>query len=61
MRQVIEAVLGAGILGATIYDLFQSVILPRPAVGKLRFAPYVIRPTWRAWRCRLLKPVERSP
>jgi len=50
MRQLIEAVAGAVILGATIYDLFQSVILPRPAVGKLRLAPYVIPPTWRAWR-----------
>jgi len=50
MRELIEAVLGVVILGATTYDLFQSVILPRPAVGKLRLAPHVIRPFWRAWR-----------
>jgi hypothetical protein len=47
-----EALLGAVVLGAVAYDLFQSVLLPRPAVGKLRLTPYILRPAWLAWRWR---------
>jgi ion channel len=46
----IEIVAGLAVLAATFYDLFQSVVLPRPAVGRLRLTPYVIRPLWVAWR-----------
>jgi ion channel len=46
----IEIVAGLAILAATFYDLFQSVVLPRPAVGRLRLTPFVVRPLWRFWR-----------
>jgi hypothetical protein len=45
-----ELVAGSVILAAVSYDLFQSVVLPRPAISKIRLAPYVIRPLWRGWR-----------
>jgi Ion channel len=32
------------------YDLFQSVILPRPAVNKVQLARRLVRPTWLMWR-----------
>ncbi len=48
--QVLELVVGIVVLAAVSYDLFQSVVLPRPAISKIRLAPYVIRPFWRAWR-----------
>lgn len=48
--QALELVAGVAIIAATYYDLFQSVVLPRPAVGKLRLAPYIVRPLWRVWR-----------
>jgi hypothetical protein len=45
-----EAILGLTILAVAFYDLFQSVVLPRPSVGKFRFSPYIFRPLWLAWR-----------
>jgi hypothetical protein len=50
MLQVAEAALGIVILAAVFYDLFQSVVLPRPSVGKLRLSPLILRPLWGAWR-----------
>ena len=41
---------GVVLLLATFYDLFQSVVLPRPAVRKFQLARLVIRPLWRVWR-----------
>ena len=34
----------------TFYDLFESVLLPRPAIGRLRIANTTIAYTWRGWR-----------
>jgi hypothetical protein len=45
-----EAALGVLILAVAFYDVFQSVVLPRPSVGKLRVAPWILRPLWAAWR-----------
>jgi hypothetical protein len=50
MLQVAEAAFGIVILAAVFYDLFQSVVLPRPSVGKLRLSPLILRPFWGAWR-----------
>ncbi len=35
---------------AIFYDLFQSVVLPRPAVRKLQLAYLIGRPMWLSWR-----------
>jgi hypothetical protein len=50
MLQLAEAALGVAILAIAFYDVFQSVVLPRPSVGKLRVAPWILRPLWAAWR-----------
>lgn len=42
--------LGSLILLATIYDLFQSVLTPRPAVGRIRFSTDFVRIAWLGWR-----------
>ena len=31
---VLELLLGIVVVGITLFDLFQSVVLPRPAVGR---------------------------
>src|SRR5207245_1935108 len=49
----VEAITGAGLLIVTFYDLFQSVVLPRPAVRKVQLARTVIRPLWRLWKWSL--------
>jgi hypothetical protein len=41
---------GAVIVLVTIYDVFQSVVMPRPAVGRVRLSFTLIRGGWRAWR-----------
>jgi len=46
----LEFAVGTLLLLATFYDLFQSVVLPRPAVRTPRLARYVVRPAWRVWK-----------
>ena len=41
---------GAAIVLVAIYDVFQSVVMPRPAVGRVRLSFTLIRGGWRAWR-----------
>jgi Ion channel len=50
MLRLASAMLGVLILAVVFYDVFQSVVLPRPSVGKLRLAPWILRPLWRSWR-----------
>ncbi|TMD76047.1 MAG: two pore domain potassium channel family protein [Chloroflexi bacterium] len=47
---VVVTIVGLALLAVTLYDLFQSVVLPRPAVNKVQLARIVIRPLWIAWR-----------
>ena len=48
--EVITLLAGLGLLMVTFFDLFQSTVLPRPAVRKVSLARTVVRPTWRVWR-----------
>jgi Ion channel len=48
--EALAVVAGIGLLGLTLFDLFQSVVLPRPAVRKLTLTRTVVRPLWRVWR-----------
>src|SRR5438309_275360 len=47
---VLELLLGIVVVGVTLFDLFQSVVLPRPAVGRIRLSPWLIRLSWAIWR-----------
>jgi ion channel len=53
---------GLVLLPIVFFDLFETVILPRPAVNKLQLARYLVRPMWRAWRWVALRSsrVDRS-
>ena len=53
--------LGVLLVALTLYDLFESVVLPRPAVGRLRFSPLVLHVFWLVWRAvgRRLEPMRR--
>lgn len=48
--QYVLAVVGLAIIVVVFYDLFQSVVLPRPAVRKVQLARGVVRPLWYVWR-----------
>jgi hypothetical protein len=52
----VELAIGATLIAATLYDLFQSVVLPRPAVGRVRISPTLVRLAWRAWRWVAIRP-----
>ncbi len=41
---------GVVVLAATAYDLVQSVVLPRPAVGRFRLSILLVATLWRFWR-----------
>jgi Ion channel len=45
-----EAAAGVVLLLATFYDLFQSVVLPRPAVRTVRLARFIVVPMWGIWK-----------
>jgi hypothetical protein len=42
--------LGGLVVALVLYDLFQSVVLPRPAVGRIRPTSLLGRPLWLMWR-----------
>ncbi len=42
--------LGALLVAVTLYDVFQSVVLPRPAVGRVRLSTTFVEWCWRGWR-----------
>jgi hypothetical protein len=46
----LEIVAGVALAVAVFYDLFQTVILPRPAIKKFAMARYLLRTEWRLWR-----------
>jgi hypothetical protein len=60
--EVVAMIAGVILLGITFYDLFQTVVLPRPAVRKYQLARIVVRPLWYAWRWVALRStrVDRS-
>ena len=45
----VEIGLGAALVVVTLYDVFQSVVMPRPAVGRLRLSVTLVRFGWKVW------------
>src|SRR2546421_12013884 len=52
----VEVAVGAVLVVATLYDVFQSVVMPRPSVGRLRLSVVLVRVGWRAWRQLAQRP-----
>jgi hypothetical protein len=47
---IVQVVGGALIIVGTLYDLFDSVVLPRPSVGRLSPSLALLRAIWATWR-----------
>ena len=62
LLEIVATTGGGLLLLVTFYDLFQTVVLPRPAVRKFQLARTVVRPMWRVWRWVALRStrVDRS-
>ena len=50
---------GLAILGVVLWDIFQSIVVPRPTPGRIRISRYVVPAAWRAWR--VLGQRKRTP
>ena len=46
----VEAVIGFILVTAVFYDVFQSVVLPRPAINKFVLVRFLFRAVWVVWR-----------
>src|SRR5438874_2925383 len=62
LSETAATVAGVVLLLIVFYDLFQTVVLPRPAVRKFQLARYLVRPLWIVWRWVSLRSskVDRS-
>lgn len=45
-----KIIAGLALILIVFYDLFQSVVLPRPAINKLATVRYLLRGAWWSWR-----------
>src|SRR5919198_1660125 len=59
---ILSIIAGVVVLAITFYDLFQTVVLPRPAVRNFQLARTLIRPMWKVWKWVSLRSsaVDRS-
>jgi ion channel len=46
----LEFLVGLALILVVFYDLFQSVVLPRPAINKLATVRFLIRRLWAGWK-----------
>ncbi|MGH7761735.1 MAG: ion channel [Candidatus Dormibacteraceae bacterium] len=46
----VGSVVGLVLILIVFYDLFQTVVLPRPAVNRVQLARRLVRPMWLVWR-----------
>jgi hypothetical protein len=53
--------LGALLLTLVLWDVFETIVVPRPTPGWFRIGRYVIRGTWRALRAFAGPGPDRSP
>ena len=48
--------LGAVLTAITLFDVFQSIVFPRPSVGRVQLSVFLVRFGWRAWRAVAQRP-----
>lgn len=61
--QIFEGFAGSALVFIILFDVFTSVVVPRPVRSGLRISAYLLRGTWRSWRrigLRLEPPQRRD-
>ncbi len=48
--EVVAFVLGLLLVALALWDLFETIVVPRPTPGWFRIARYLVRPSWRVLR-----------
>jgi hypothetical protein len=56
----LEIGVGVVVVAVTLFDVFQSVVLPRPAVGRVRLSVSAVRIAWQGWRKVAERPHKLS-
>jgi hypothetical protein len=44
------AVLGLACIALAMWDIFETIVVPRPTPSRLRLSRHIVRPAWLAWR-----------
>ncbi|HET7677794.1 MAG TPA: potassium channel family protein, partial [Candidatus Limnocylindrales bacterium] len=52
---LVEMLLGVLLVAGALFDVFESVVVPRPSPTRFRLSRYVVALTWRLWRARGLR------
>jgi hypothetical protein len=47
---VIIGLIGLACLGLVLWDIFETIVVPRPTPSRLRLSRHIVRPAWLAWR-----------
>jgi hypothetical protein len=47
---VFIGLLGLACLGLALWDIFETIVVPRPTPSRLRLSLHIVPPAWRAWR-----------
>jgi len=50
MPGFVEFIVGLALVLIVFYDLFQSIVLPRPAINKLATVRFLLRRMWAGWK-----------
>lgn len=50
LSPALALVVGLAIVALTLYDLFHSILMPRPSVARVHVSPILTRQAWRLWR-----------
>lgn len=50
MIELLALLLGLALLGLTLWDVFETIVVPRPTPGWIRLGRYVVRGSWWALR-----------
>ena len=56
--QIVEVAVGGGLVLTVLFDLFQSVVLPRPTPGAFRLTSSFLRLTWSGFRFLAVRTSE---
>jgi hypothetical protein len=56
--ELVLFVLGLVCLALIFWDVFETVVVPRPTPGRLRVSRRLLVPTWRAWRAVALRTTD---
>jgi hypothetical protein len=48
--ELVTFLVGFLCLALVLWDVFQTIVVPRPTPGRFRITRYLIQPTWSAWR-----------